>query len=129
MEHALTIRSIEHEPRPEILASKVLHGLQIKRVLQVIRGCLTDIPRCTYATSKHCAMMQARVQIFKDPRDKVPLSDPVRAQMPESRPSFQLSNGPYSACTMQRRPPYTITAFSLVSFLTHAPATCFADPC
>lgn len=76
MGQALTIRSIEHEPRPEILASRVLHGPQIKRVLQVIRDCLTDIPRCTYATSKHCAMMQARVQTFKDARDKVPSAFP-----------------------------------------------------
>ena len=119
MGRALTIRSIEHEPRPEILASKVMHGLQDKAGPAGDQRLFNGLHLCN---AKHRAMLQARVQESQDPRDRAPSGIPcVPRNARRLTTQSPISNGPYSACAMQRRPSYTIAESSLASLLTRAP--------
>ncbi|EME45242.1 hypothetical protein DOTSEDRAFT_71071 [Dothistroma septosporum NZE10] len=101
MGQALTIRFIEREPRPEILASKVLHGPQDKRVLlQVIRDRSTIylVALMQRETPRNAAGKGAGIQGSSRWNH---LWDPVRAQKRQkTNDPAPSSSGPYSACVL-----------------------------
>lgn len=91
---------------------------------------MTNIPRCTYAGSKHRAVDAARVQVFQDLRDKVTSAIPCvpRCQTQTTKPSSQLQRPVqrlyHAALTVIH--PYRMQLGEL--FDTRSGRPCFKDP-